>query len=132
MAILGSLALFGMAIKNSIVMVDEIDLLIKNGTEPYQALLDASQSRLRPVMMATLSTVMGMAPLITDIFFRSMAVAIMFGLSFSAFLTLIVSPTLYAVFFKIDTPESSGTDPEGSQEAPSGGVPGNGTLPETV
>ena len=72
-------------------MVDEIDILIKEGVAPYQALLDASQSRLRPVMMATLSTVMGMAPLISDIFFRSMAVTIMFGLSFSAFLTLIVS-----------------------------------------
>ncbi|MBF9016426.1 MULTISPECIES: efflux RND transporter permease subunit [unclassified Oceanispirochaeta] len=112
MAILGSLALFGMAIKNAIVMVDEIDQLIKEGVAPYQALLDASQSRLRPVMMATLSTVMGMAPLITDIFFRSMAVAIMFGLSFSAFLTLIVSPTLYAIFFKIDPPEDDDDAPE--------------------
>ncbi len=125
MAILGSLALFGMAIKNAIVMVDEIDLLIKNGTEPYQALLDASQSRLRPVMMATLSTVMGMAPLITDIFFRSMAVAIMFGLSFSAFLTLIVSPTLYALFFKIDAPEPDGSgDAEGNSGDTGGAVPG--------
>ncbi|MDC7232057.1 MAG: efflux RND transporter permease subunit [Spirochaetales bacterium] len=116
MAILGSLALFGMAIKNAIVMVDEIDLQISEGVAPYQALLGASQSRLRPVMMATLSTVMGMAPLITDIFFRSMAVAIMFGLTFSAFLTLIVSPTLYAIFFKIEPPEEA--DP-----APDEGVP---------
>jgi multidrug efflux pump subunit AcrB len=117
MAILGSLALFGMAIKNAIVMVDEIDILIKEGVAPYQALLDASQSRLRPVMMATLSTVMGMAPLITDIFFRSMAVAIMFGLSFSAFLTLIVSPTLYAIFFKIKPPEDDESPSETAAEA---------------
>ncbi len=107
MAILGSLALFGMAIKNGIVMVDEIDLQIREGKGPYQALLDSSESRLRPVMMATLSTVMGMAPLMADIFFRSMAVAVMFGLSLSAFLTLIVTPTLYALFFKIDPPSSS-------------------------
>jgi len=119
MAILGSLALFGMAIKNAIVMVDEIDLQIKEGKAPYQALIDASLSRVRPVMMAALSTVMGMAPLLSDVFFQSMAVAIMFGLSFAAFLTLIITPTLYAVFFKITPPdeENSGGSPDGQQAA---------------
>jgi multidrug efflux pump subunit AcrB len=78
--------------------------LIGKGTPPYQAILDGGTSKMRPVCMVVLTTVLGMIPLLTDPFFGSMAVCIMFGLSFAAVLSLIVTPVLYAIFFKIHKP----------------------------
>jgi multidrug efflux pump subunit AcrB len=105
LALLGTLSLSGMLIKNVVVLLDQVDLFIESGKNRYQAVLDASVSRLRPVMMATLSTVMGMTPLLFDIFWVSMAIAIVFGLTFATVLTLLVAPVLYALFFRI-TPEN--------------------------
>lgn len=95
MAILGFLSLTGMLIKNAIVLIDQIDLEISQGKERRLAIVDSAQSRLRPVSLAALTTVLGMAPLLTDAFFVAMAVVIMFGLSFATVLTLIVVPVLY-------------------------------------
>ena len=109
MATLGVLALGGELIKNQIVVLSKILTLISKGTPPYQAILDGGTSKMRPVCMVVLTTVLGMIPLLTDPFFGSMAVCIMFGLSFAAVLSLIVTPVLYAIFFKIrETPQSSG------------------------
>lgn len=102
MALLGTLSLSGMLIKNVVVLLDRIDTNLDSGQEPYQGLIDASVSRLRPVMMATLSTVMGMTPLLLDIFWLSMAIAIICGLTFATVLTLLVAPVLYALFFRIE------------------------------
>ena len=101
MALMGLLALFGMVIKNAIVLVDEIDLRISEGGDKFDAIVKASSSRVRPVMMAALSTVLGMAPLLPDLFFQGMAVTIMAGLTIAAVITLIVTPVLYKVFFGI-------------------------------
>ncbi|RRJ84565.1 efflux RND transporter permease subunit [Aestuariirhabdus litorea] len=101
MALLGFLSLSGMLIKNAIVLLEQIDLEIKEGKEPYRAVVDSSVSRVRPVMMAALTTVLGMIPLVYDVFFSSMAVTIMGGLSFATLLTLIVVPVLYTLFFGI-------------------------------
>lgn len=101
MALLGFLSLMGMLIKNSIVLLDEINLQIREGKEPFSAVLDASVSRVRPVMMAASTTVLGMMPLLGDAFFVAMAVTIMAGLTFATVLTLVVVPTLYVIFFKI-------------------------------
>jgi multidrug efflux pump subunit AcrB len=101
MAILGFLSLTGMLIKNAIVLIDQIDLEISEGKPGYQAIVDSSLSRLRPVMLAALTTVLGMIPLLSDAFFVAMAVVIMFGLSFATLLTLIVVPVFYSLFFKI-------------------------------
>lgn len=101
MALLGFLSLMGMLIKNSIVLLDEINLQIREGKEPFSAVLDASVSRVRPVMMAASTTVLGMMPLLSDAFFVAMAVTIMAGLTFATVLTLVVVPTLYVIFFKI-------------------------------
>jgi multidrug efflux pump subunit AcrB len=101
MALLGVLSLSGMLIKNAIVLIDQIELEKSSGKEPYNAIIDASISRLRPVLLAAITTVLGMIPLLPDIFFRSMAIVIMFGLTFATLLTLIVIPALYAVFFKV-------------------------------
>jgi multidrug efflux pump subunit AcrB len=101
MAILGLLSLTGMLIKNAIVLVDQIDVEIRDGKPRYQAILDASASRARPVFLGAATTVLGVAPLLVDPFFRSMAITIMFGLIFATGLTLVVVPLLYAVFFGI-------------------------------
>jgi multidrug efflux pump subunit AcrB len=103
MALLGFLSLSGMLIKNAIVLIDQIDLEIREGKVPYHAILDSSVSRLRPVTMAAITTVLGMIPLIFDAFFISMSVTIMFGLTFATVLTLIVVPVLYAIFFRINS-----------------------------
>jgi multidrug efflux pump subunit AcrB len=100
MALLGFLSLSGMLIKNAIVLVDEIDLQRKQGSPTYTAILDAGTSRLRPVAMAAATTILGMIPLFADAFFIAMAVTIVFGLLVATVLTMIVVPTLYAIFFK--------------------------------
>lgn len=105
MAILGLLSLTGMLIKNAIVLVDQIDVEIREGKARYQAVLDAAVSRARPVFLGAATTVLGVAPLLVDPFFRSMAVTIMFGLIFATGLTLVVVPLLYAVFFRIRADE---------------------------
>lgn len=101
LALLGGLSLSGMLIKNVVVLIGQVDIYIESGKEKYQALLDASVSRLRPVMMATLSTVMGMTPLLFDPFWVAMAIAIVFGLTFATVLTLVVVPVLYSIMFQI-------------------------------
>ena len=100
-AIVGALGLIGMMIKNGIVLIDEINLQIESGVEPRKALLDSSSSRFRPVMMASVTTVLGMIPLLSDDMFGSMAVTIMGGLLVGTLITLLFIPVLYAVFFKI-------------------------------
>lgn len=101
MALLGFLSLMGMLIKNAIVLLDQIDLEIREGKEHFKAVLDSSVSRVRPVSMAAMTTVLGMIPLYFDVLYAPMAVTIMFGLTFATVLTLIVVPVLYALFFKI-------------------------------
>lgn len=100
-AIVGTLGLLGMLMKNGIVMMDEITLQLKNGVEPTKALIDSAQNRFRPVMMASMTTILGMIPLLGDAMFGSMAVAIMGGLLIGSIITLIFLPVLYAVLFKI-------------------------------
>ncbi len=104
MALLGLLSLAGMLIKNAIVLIDQIDLNIKEGIGPFDAIVDSGVSRLIPVSMAAITTILGMLPLLTDAFFISMAVTIMFGLGFATVLTLIVVPVLYAIFFRVPNP----------------------------
>lgn len=101
MGLLGALSLVGLLIKNAIVLIEEIDMNIAAGRESYNAILDSAVSRMRPVMMAASTTILGMAPLLSDVFFLDMAVVIMFGLGFASVLTLIVVPVLYAIFFNI-------------------------------
>ncbi|WP_445157034.1 efflux RND transporter permease subunit [Halomonas sp. E14] len=100
-ALLGMLSLSGMLMKNAIVLVDEIDAQIDTGKARLDGLIDASVSRLRPVLLAAGTTILGMLPLLADAFFNSMAVTIMGGLAFASLLTLIAVPVLYALFFGI-------------------------------
>jgi multidrug efflux pump subunit AcrB len=98
-ALLGLLSLSGMLIKNGIVLVEEIDIVRREGTELREAIVTASTSRLRPVLLAAGTTILGMIPLLGDAFFVSMAVTIMGGLAFASILTLVAAPVLYDIFF---------------------------------
>ena len=99
--IAGWLGLLGMIIKNVIMLLDEVNIQQKAGVEPYTAVIEATVSRARPVLMAALTTVFGSIPLLFDIVFGGMAATIVFGLSFATLLTLFVTPALYTVFYKI-------------------------------
>jgi multidrug efflux pump subunit AcrB len=96
-ALLGFLSLSGMLMKNAIVLVDEIDYQLMQINDRRQALLEASVSRLRPVFLAAITTILGMLPLLFDAFFASMAVTIMAGLAFATLLTLVAVPVLHAL-----------------------------------
>lgn len=106
MALLGFLSLSGMLIKNSIVLIDEINLELSLGREKFDAVIHSVLSRTRPVSMGALTTVLGMIPLLSDAFFVAMAVAIMAGLAFATVLTLLFVPVLYAIFHGIKVPEN--------------------------
>lgn len=105
MAVLGTLGLMGMMIKNAVVLLDQINLDISEGKDALTAIIDSAVSRMRPVIMASFTTILGMIPLIPDELFGGMAVAIMFGLLIGSIITLIVVPVLYAVFYRINTKE---------------------------
>ncbi|XBQ16704.1 MAG: efflux RND transporter permease subunit [Oceanicaulis sp.] len=100
-ALLGLLSLSGMLIKNAIVLVDELDQRIARGEDRFEAVREGSVSRLRPVMLAAGTTILGMTPLVLDAFFQGMAVTIISGLAFATVLTLVATPVLYALFFRV-------------------------------
>ncbi|MFL0930036.1 multidrug efflux RND transporter permease subunit VmeV [Vibrio parahaemolyticus] len=100
-AFLGLLSLSGMILKNGIVLLDQINLELESGKDPYLAIVDSAISRVRPVSMAALTTILGMIPLVLDAFFGSMAITIMAGLGFATVLTLIVVPVMFAILFRI-------------------------------
>ena len=108
-AIVGALGLVGMMLKNGIVLVDEIRLQLASGKDQCTALIDASKTRLRPVTMASLTTILGMVPLLFDDMFSAMAATIMGGLLAGTIIVLVIIPVLYSLFFSAST-----SDPDGS------------------
>ena len=101
MSLLGALSLIGLLIKNAIVLIEEIDQQIEEGKPQLTAILDSAVSRLRPVAMAAATTILGMIPLLGDVFFVNMAITIMAGLAFATLLTLVIVPVLYAILFHV-------------------------------
>lgn len=103
MALLGALSLIGLLIKNAIVLLEEIDMQAEE--KPiYDAIIDSSISRMRPVMLAACTTILGMIPLLSDVFFVNMSITVMFGLGFATVLTLVFIPVMYAILFKAKNP----------------------------
>ena len=98
-AIVGILGLIGMMIKNGIVLIDEISLQRSSGKAIDAALIESSKSRLLPVAMASLTTILGMLPLVSDSLFGSLAVTIMGGLAVGTLITLVFIPVLYSLMF---------------------------------
>jgi multidrug efflux pump subunit AcrB len=101
MVAISLIGMLGMMIKNAIVLVDETDRLIASGVPRFEAVVQATISRTRPVLMASLTTIVGMIPLIPDAMYGSLAVAIMGGLAVGTLVTLIFLPFLYITFFGI-------------------------------
>jgi len=104
MALLGAMSLSGMIIKNVVVLLDQVNINLEEGMSPYDAIVEAAVSRLKPVVNATATTVLGIMPLLQDVFWVAMAVTIMFGLAFATVLTMVMVPALYAALYKIPNP----------------------------
>jgi multidrug efflux pump subunit AcrB len=102
-ALLGAMSLAGMMIKNAIVLLDEVNVQLAAGQSPYNSVLGAALSRLRPVFLAAATTVLGVIPLLSDVFWVGLAVTIMAGLALGTAFTMIVVPVLYATFYRIRT-----------------------------
>jgi multidrug efflux pump subunit AcrB len=118
-ALLGLLSLSGMLIKNAIVLVEEIDIQKADGLPQSRAVVEASTSRLRPVVLAAATTILGMVPLLWDSFFAAMAVTIMGGLAFATVLTLIGVPVLYHTYLRAERKaEANAGTPAADAEAP--------------
>lgn len=100
-ALLGAMSLAGMMIKNAVVLLDQVNENLAAGIAPYDAVIEAAVSRLRPVMLAAGTTVLGVVPLLQDVFWVGMSVTLMAGLSFGTVLTMILVPVLYAIFYQI-------------------------------
>jgi multidrug efflux pump len=98
---LGILALSGMIIRNSVILIDQIEQHIKAGETPWDAIIDSAILRFRPIMLTAAAAILGMVPLIPSTFWGPMAVAIAGGLLGATILTLLVLPTMYAAWFKI-------------------------------
>jgi multidrug efflux pump subunit AcrB len=101
MSILGALSLIGLLIKNAIVLIEEIDQQIAAGVDRFEAIVESAVSRARPVLLAAATTILGLIPLLGDVFFVNMAITIMAGLGFATLLTLFVVPALYATLFRV-------------------------------
>lgn len=100
-AMLGTIALSGMIMRNSVILVDQIEQDIKAGLAPWQAIIEASVRRFRPIVLTALAAVLAMIPLSRSLFFGPMAVAIMGGLIVATALTLLFLPALYAAWFRV-------------------------------
>src|SRR5262249_12777885 len=107
-ALLGLIALAGMIMRNTVILVDQIEHDIAAGQTRYRAIVDATVRRARPVVLTALAAILGMIPLARSIFWRPMAVPIMGGLFVATALPLLVVPALYALWFRVKREEAEG------------------------
>jgi multidrug efflux pump len=116
-AILGIIALSGMIIRNSVILIDQIDMDIAKGLHPWDAVVDATMHRTRPIVLTAAAASLGMIPIASEVFWGPMAYAIIGGLFVATLLTLLFLPALYVAWFRIKEPSR---EPEPSLPA---GVP---------
>ena len=100
-ALLGAMSLSGMMIKNAIVLLDEVNVNLTAGKSQYDAVIYAALSRLRPVFLAAATTVLGVIPLLPDVFWAGLAVTVMAGLTIGTVFTMTAVPVLYATFYRV-------------------------------
>ena len=103
-AILGVLALVGMIVRNSVILVDQIDTEIAHGRTPWDAVIEATLHRFRPILLTAAAAILGMIPIAPTVFWGPMAYSIMGGLAVATMLTLVFLPALYVVWFRINEP----------------------------
>jgi len=106
-ALLGTIALAGMIMRNSVILIDQIQQDIDSGVDRWHAIIDATVRRFRPIVLTALTAVLAMIPLSRSVFYGSMAVSIMGGLVVGTVLTIVFLPALYAVWFRV-RPEAPG------------------------
>ena len=100
-AILGIIALGGMIMRNSVILIDQVRTEMDEGSDAWNAIVDAALHRTRPVVLTAAATVLAMIPLTRSVFWGPMAIAIMGGLTVATFLTIFFLPALYAAWFKV-------------------------------
>jgi multidrug efflux pump len=113
-AILGIIALSGMIIRNSVILVDQIDMDIARGLHPWDAVIDATTHRFRPIVLTAAAASLGMIPIAPEVFWGPMAYAIIGGLFIATLLTLLFLPALYVAWFRVKEPRK---EPEQHLEA---------------
>lgn len=104
-AILGVLSLIGMIARNGVILIEQIEIERREGRPPWEAVVEASLSRFRPIVLTAISTVLGLIPIAVTIFWGPMAIAIMGGLIVATLLTLVFLPALYIAWFRISEPD---------------------------
>jgi multidrug efflux pump len=119
-ALLGTIALAGMIMRNSIILIDQIDQDLEQGIAPWEAIVGSTLRRFRPIVLTALAAVLAMIPLTRSTFWGPMAWAIMGGLTMATLLTLVVLPTLYAAWYRItpETPPKSAPGADTEHAAP--------------
>jgi multidrug efflux pump subunit AcrB len=116
-AILGVISLIGMVIRNSVILIDQIETEIAGGQHPWNAIIEATQHRLRPILLTAAAAILGMIPIAPTVFWGPMAYAVMGGLVIATLLTLVFLPALYAAWFRIQPSEQGSTPDLGVVEA---------------
>jgi multidrug efflux pump subunit AcrB len=109
-AILGVLALVGMIVRNSVILVDQIDTEIAHGRTPWDAVIEATLHRFRPILLTAAAAILGMIPIAPTVFWGPMAYSIMGGLAVATMLTLVFLPALYVAWFRISEPSPREAD----------------------
>ncbi len=104
MAMLGTIAMFGIIMRNSVILVDQIDHDIREGHTPFEAVIGATVRRFRPITLTAAAAVLALIPLVRSNLFGPMAVALMGGITVATVLTLFFLPALYAAWFKVPAP----------------------------
>ncbi len=124
-AILGVISLAGMVIRNSVILIDQIDKHIAAGEHPWDAVISATQHRLRPILLTAAAAMLGMIPIAPTVFWGPMAYAVIGGLLVATLLTLVFLPALYVAWFRIEP------KPAADAETPDA-RPAAGDLPALV
>jgi multidrug efflux pump subunit AcrB len=104
-AILGVLALTGMIARNSVILINQIETDKAKGLDPWDAVIDATSHRVRPILLTASAAILGMIPIAPTVFWGPMAYAIMGGLAIATLLTLVFLPALYVTWFRINSPD---------------------------
>ena len=105
-ALLGVIALGGMIVRNSVILVDRIEFNHDQGMSTWNAVLEATEHRLRPILLTASAAILGMIPIMHDVFWGPMAYAVAGGLAGATLLTLLFLPALYVAWFRVKPPES--------------------------
>lgn len=116
-AILGVISLAGMVIRNSVILIEQIDQHVAAGEAPWEAVIGATQHRLRPILLTAAAAILGMIPIASTVFWGPMAFAVIGGLMVATLLTLVFLPALYVAWFRIKPPDKSPRDANAGQAA---------------